>query len=112
MHDAFLYFAQVKVLILHQHFKIPTIGGAIRSYYLARALVERGVGVVVITGHNEKYYRSENIDGIQVHYLPVPYDNRFGFYRRIFSFDAKPESTAMIATLSGAGHTTRRTSCP
>ena len=76
----------MKVLILHQHFKIPRFGGAIRSYYLARALVEKGIQVVVITAYNGRGYRNEHVEGIEVHYLPVPYDNRFGFSRRIFAF--------------------------
>jgi glycosyltransferase involved in cell wall biosynthesis len=76
----------VKVLILHQHFKIPRHGGAIRSYYLAKALVEKGVNTVVITAHNDPGYKKENVEGIEVHYLPVPYDNRFGFNRRIYAF--------------------------
>lgn len=76
----------MKVLILHQHFKTPRGGGAIRSYYLARALADKGMQTVVITGHSEDGYRKENVDGIEVHYLPVPYDNRFGFNRRIYSF--------------------------
>lgn len=75
----------MKVLFLHQHFKTPYGGGAIRSYYLAQALVNAGIEVIVITGHNEKYLE-ENVDGIQVYYLHVPYNNSFGFLRRIFSF--------------------------
>lgn len=76
----------MKVLILHQHFKTPQKGGAIRSYYLARALVEKGAQTIVVTAHNEQAYKSELIDGIEVHYLPVAYDNRFGFYKRLLSF--------------------------
>lgn len=76
----------MKVVILHQHFKDPRKGGAIRSYYLARALVERGIGVRVITIHNSKEYHSENLYGIEVHYLPIAYDNRFGFVARSKSF--------------------------
>src|SRR5688572_26224830 len=26
------------------------------------------------------------VDGIEVHYLPIPYDNRFGFFKRVSSF--------------------------
>ncbi len=76
----------MKVLIVHQHFKTPDGGGAIRSYYLGRALVESGIHAVVITAHSEAGYATKNIDGIEVHYAPVPYDNRFGFYKRILSF--------------------------
>src|SRR5690242_8330474 len=82
----FIYFADVKVLILHQHFKTPQSGGAIRSYYLATALVRKGVETVVITAHNERQHKTEVLEGITIHYLPVPYDNRFGFNRRVYSF--------------------------
>ncbi|HTJ51524.1 MAG TPA: glycosyltransferase family 4 protein [Cyclobacteriaceae bacterium] len=75
----------MKVLILHQHFNTPKKGGAIRSYYLAKALVEKGIQVTVLTGHNDKYKR-ENYEGIDIHYLSVPYDNRFGFGARSSSF--------------------------
>ena len=76
----------MKVLILHQHFNTPEKGGAIRSYYLAKALVDQGIETVVITGSNDKSYRKENCEGIEVHYLPVAYDNAYGFAARTFSF--------------------------
>jgi glycosyltransferase involved in cell wall biosynthesis len=76
----------VKILILHQHFNTPQKGGAIRSYYLAKALVDKGIETIVISGHNEKEYKRENIEGIDVHFLPIAYDNRFGFWKRSFSF--------------------------
>ena len=76
----------MKVLILHQHFNTPQKGGAIRSYYLAKALVVRGLEVIVLTTHNEASYKKENVEGIEVHYLPIGYDNRFGFVARSWSF--------------------------
>jgi glycosyltransferase involved in cell wall biosynthesis len=76
----------VKVLLLHQHFKTPEKGGAIRSYYLAKALVESGVKVHVITAHNEKIFKRENREGIEVSYLSIDYDNRFGFFARSWAF--------------------------
>jgi glycosyltransferase involved in cell wall biosynthesis len=76
----------VKVLLIHQHFKTPYAGGAIRSYYLAKALVDAGIPTVVITAGSLNQYRKENVDGIEVHYLPVPYNNTFGFYKRGLSF--------------------------
>jgi len=76
----------VKVLILHQHFKTPATGGAIRSYYLAKALVDRGIQTVVITGSNEKKYRAEFLEGIEVLHLPIAYENAFGFAKRSLSF--------------------------
>ena len=71
--------------MIHQHFKTPQ-GGAIRSYYLAKALVDHGHRVVLITSFNEKQNKVINVEGIEVHYLPVAYDNRFKFYARAMSF--------------------------
>jgi glycosyltransferase involved in cell wall biosynthesis len=76
----------VKVLILHQHFNTPDRGGPLRSYYLAKALRERQVNVSVITARQQALYSNEQIEGIDVHYLPIAYDNKFGFYKRGISF--------------------------
>lgn len=76
----------MKILLVHQHFNTPEKGGALRSYFLATALVEHGHEVVVITGRNQPDASAEVHKGIQIHYLPVPYDNAFGFYKRIRSF--------------------------
>ncbi len=57
-----------------------------RSYYLAKALVDRGITAAVITTHNGNDFRKEMIEGIEVHYLPIPYRNSFGFFKRITSF--------------------------
>jgi glycosyltransferase involved in cell wall biosynthesis len=75
----------VKALILHQHFNTPTTGGALRSYFLARALVESGMEVVVITAH-EGAYEKKLVEGMEVHYLPIAYQNSFGFYKRSWAF--------------------------
>lgn len=75
----------MKALILHQHFTTPERGGALRSYFLAKALAARGTDVVVITAHNEPFVK-KNIEGIEVFFLNIPYQNSFGFYKRIWSF--------------------------
>jgi glycosyltransferase involved in cell wall biosynthesis len=76
----------LKVLFVHQHFKTPHSGGAIRSYYLAKALVDAQIQVEVISGGVLEVAKTENYEGITVHYLPIPYDNKFGFFERIVSF--------------------------
>lgn len=76
----------MKILYIHQYFKTPQEGGAIRSYYLSKGLVDHDFEVEMITSHNEGVYRKVNIDGITVHYLPVSYSNNFGFFKRIISF--------------------------
>ena len=75
----------MKILYVHQYFKTPEEGGSIRSYYLAKGLVEAGHEVTMITAHNSPY-EVKKIDGIKVHYLPVPYDNSFTFLKRIWAF--------------------------
>ncbi len=72
--------------MLHQHFKTPQSGGAIRSYYLAKALVDKDHRVVMITSSSSRNARKEMLEGIEVHYLPVNYDNRFRFYARAWAF--------------------------
>jgi glycosyltransferase involved in cell wall biosynthesis len=82
----YCFLCNVKVLILHQHFKTPEKGGALRSYFLAKALVDSGIETIVITTHNQPAYIKKNIEGVDVHFLPIAYDNSFGFYKRIRSF--------------------------
>jgi glycosyltransferase involved in cell wall biosynthesis len=76
----------VKVLILHQFYNTPQTGGALRSYYLAKALVEKGISPIVLTTHNHPEIIQTTTEGIEVHYLPITYNNRFGFFKRIYSF--------------------------
>ena len=76
----------MKVLILHQYFNTPATGGALRSYYLATALAQNGIETKVITTHNHPDRKTEFVDGVEIHYLPIPYDNRFGFFKRVSSF--------------------------
>lgn len=75
-----------RILYIHQYFKTPQEGGAIRSYYLAKGLVENGFEVELVTAHNEAIYTKAKIDGIKVHYLPVNYSNEMGFIKRIWSY--------------------------
>lgn len=80
----------MRILYLHQYFATPSMSGGTRSYEFARRLVSSGHEVHMITSHresinNEKIYK-ENIDGIDVYWLSVPYSNSFGYLRRIFAF--------------------------
>jgi glycosyltransferase involved in cell wall biosynthesis len=76
----------MKIVYLHQYFLTPEQGGAIRSYHLAKALVEAGHEVEMITSHNHPTYHFEIIEGIKVHYLPVFYENKLKFFGRLWSF--------------------------
>jgi len=74
------------ILYVHQYFKTPEEGGAIRSYYLAKGLVDAGHKVTVLTSHNELTHKRMLVDGIFVHYLPVPYTQNFSKWKRIQAF--------------------------
>ncbi len=76
----------MRIFYIHQYFKTPEEGGAIRSWYLSTALAARGVQVEMITAHNKRGYLKKEIDGVTVHYLPVAYHNYYGFIRRIIAF--------------------------
>lgn len=76
----------MRIIYIHQYFKTPEEGGAVRSYHLAKGLVEAGHEVEMITGSDKITYDQRWIDGIKVHYLPVDYKQEFGFIRRIISF--------------------------
>ncbi|WP_224999976.1 glycosyltransferase family 4 protein [Cesiribacter sp. SM1] len=76
----------MRILYLHQYFKTPEEGGAIRSYYVGKALAARGHQVLMLTSWNGPVEKREQIAGMEVHYLPVPYDNAMGFGRRIQAF--------------------------
>lgn len=76
----------MKILYIHQYFKTPDEGGANRSYFMAQALKAKGHEVEILTAHNEQKAISSTVDGLKVHYLPVQYENQFGFLKRIKAF--------------------------
>ncbi|MDZ7608671.1 MAG: glycosyltransferase family 4 protein [Cyclobacteriaceae bacterium] len=75
-----------KVLYIHQYFKTPEEGGALRSFYIAKGLVERGHQVDLITGHNEPELLVKSIEGINVHSLAVFYENKLSTKSRYIAF--------------------------
>ncbi|MBX7126087.1 MAG: glycosyltransferase family 4 protein [Cyclobacteriaceae bacterium] len=74
----------MKILMIHQHYRTPAMSGAIRSWYIAKAMAARGHHVVVLTGGTS--LQGPPDPGIEVHCLDVPYGNHFSFWRRIQSF--------------------------
>lgn len=76
----------MKVIYIHQYFRTPSEGGAVRSYHLAKGMVDAGIKVEIITAGKQKHYDQRWIDGIKVHYLPVAYDQKFGFFKRSKAF--------------------------
>jgi glycosyltransferase involved in cell wall biosynthesis len=76
-----------RVLLVHQHFRIPEEGGGVRSYYLAKKLAENGIRVKVLAGTSPSR-RIEYAEGpnLLVKYLKVSYSQEFSFYKRIYSY--------------------------
>lgn len=81
----------MKIIYLHQYFNTPQMKGSTRSYEMARRMVMAGHEVHIITSsRNERgrnaSWRVEEIDGIYVHWLSVPYDNSMAYRQRIQAF--------------------------
>lgn len=81
----------MKILYLHQYFNTPSMNGGTRSFEMARRMVDAGHEVHMITSHrNVEFDKSEwsqtNEDGIHVHWLSVPYNNKMSYTARIKAF--------------------------
>lgn len=81
----------MKILYLHQYFNTPDMPGSTRSYELGRRLVAAGHEVELVTSRRgttatEATWTVEVIEGMRVHWTPVPYDNKFSYHARIRAF--------------------------
>jgi glycosyltransferase involved in cell wall biosynthesis len=99
----------VDVLYFHQYFATRRRATATRSYELARRLVDRGHHVTIVSrdtrkleaGRHErrgKVVAREQVDGIDVLFLNVPYANRYPTPVRLASFTA----FTIAASVAGA----------
>lgn len=80
----------MNIIYLHQYFTTPERVGGIRSYEMARRWVANGHKVHILSLSNEVretpgWFTTE-VEGIQVHSLPIPYSNRQSNATRIRSF--------------------------
>ena len=81
----------MRIIYLHQYFNTPAMSGGTRSYEMARRFVTAGHEVHMITTsrlHNtdSREWFHEKIDGINVHWLPIPYSNEMTSRKRIKAF--------------------------
>jgi glycosyltransferase involved in cell wall biosynthesis len=80
----------MRIVYLHQYFNTPAMAGGTRSYEMARRLVAAGHEVNLVTTWRgptgEQRWFTTTEAGITVHWLPVPYDNRMSFARRMWAF--------------------------
>ncbi len=86
-----------RILYFHQHFSTPRGTTGIRSYEMARRLVNDGHHVTMIcgsydggvTGINSKFIngrRNGNVDGINIIEFNLKYSNKDGFLKRSLTF--------------------------
>jgi len=80
----------MKILYIHQYFKTPQEYGATRSYWISQELIANGHSVTMLCacqkGFTDKNLERKHIDGIDVIYIKVPYDQKMGVLRRLLSF--------------------------
>ena len=79
----------MKLIYLHQYFRKPSMNGGIRSYEFAKRLAESGHDVTIVTSDNEtvfKGWKIERLDGFEIHWVSVEYNNSYGFIRRLWAF--------------------------
>lgn len=81
----------MKILYLHQYFNTPSMSGGTRSYEMAIRMIKKGHEVHMITSERIParkigIWREEIIDGINIYWLSVPYDNKMNFYKRLIAF--------------------------
>jgi glycosyltransferase involved in cell wall biosynthesis len=81
----------MRILYLHQYFKLPSDPGGTRSFEMARRLVAAGHRVFMLTSDPRGRsagpgWRVTHEAGIEVHWLPVAYSNRMSYLKRMQAF--------------------------
>ncbi len=87
----------MKILYFHQHFSTPKGATGIRSYVMARKLIEQGHEVTIVCGSNQsgntglssdfsKGCRQGIVDNIQIIEYDLAYSNSDGFFKRTWLF--------------------------
>lgn len=114
------YLADMNVLYFHQHFSTPQGAAGIRSYEMAKRLVQRGHHVTMVCGSYKlgqtgiktvfhKGVRRGMVEGIQVIEFDLRYSNSDGFLRRsatFLNYAIKSTSLALTETYDAIFTTT------
>lgn len=90
----------MKITYIHQHFKLPSEGGGSRPYQFARRLASDGHEVTMICGGTESL--TDEIDGIRIKRLAVPYRNAMSFTERVRSFIRFMASASIVSAKTPA----------
>lgn len=78
----------MKILYIHQYFQTPKDPGGTRSYWISRELINNGHQVTMLTTSSKIKTKNKkiNIDGIDVIYLKVPYNQGMSILKRVGAF--------------------------
>lgn len=74
----------MRIVYIHQHFNFPWEPGWQRPWQFARRLARAGHQVTVVCGGRTVV--REQLEGVEVHRLAVPYENAMAFQQRVRSF--------------------------
>lgn len=76
------------ILYIHQYFKTPEEPGGTRSYWIAKKFIEEGHRVIMLTGTDKISAQKQTVifEGIEIIYHKVSYNQKMGFWGRLFSF--------------------------
>lgn len=80
----------MKLLYIDQYFSFPDEPDGTRSYDLATSFIKEGVDVTILTsdqhGSSKNRWTYIERDGLKVYKLNCPYNNKMGFWQRIWAF--------------------------
>lgn len=80
------------ILYLHQYFTLPSASGGTRSFDLATSFLAKGHKVIVVSStsnknfNNGKLWNVINQDGLEIHYIYMPYSNEMSYLQRMWVF--------------------------
>lgn len=80
----------MRITYLHQYYNSPDTPGSTRSHEMAKRLAAKGHEVSIITTYRkttrQKSWFVTERDGFTIHWLPVEYENKMSFSRRVRAF--------------------------
>ena len=80
----------MKLLYIDQYFSFPDEPDGTRSYDLATSFLKEGVDVTILTsdqrGDGKQKWTYIEREGLKVYKLNCPYNNKMGFWQRIWAF--------------------------
>jgi glycosyltransferase involved in cell wall biosynthesis len=80
----------MKIIYLHQYFNTPKMSGGVRSYDIAKHLVDNSHTVEMVTTNRSSSssgdWKISNEDGINVHWFSLFYSNKLSYFKRLLAF--------------------------